>query len=266
MMQEELVRATPPQRRDSGAVTACRVSVVLPVYNEGQRIRQTIQRVQAYAAGHPDYEWLFVNDGSSDATRAILDEWLPGGCDESGRVRSLHLARNGGKGRAIAQGFEHARGERLLFTDGDLAYDLDYLPKLVAALDKADVVMGSRRVRGCDGARQPSKLRMVMGETFNFLVRLYAGLPYRDTQAGIKGFRAEAVRRIFPFLRVNGYAIDVEIIFLARKRRLRIVELPVVVGEDHAAKPTSVNLMVEPIRMWVDVVRMRYRWWQGMYG
>lgn len=242
-----------------------RVSVVLPVFNEGPRLQQTILQVAAFARERPDYEWIFVNDGSSDGTRAVLEEWFPGGVDESGRVRALHLSRNGGKGRAIAQGFEAAKGELLLFTDGDLAYRLAYLPEMVTALERADVVIGSRRIGGEDGAGRPPLLRAIMGEAFNCLVRLYAGLSYRDTQAGIKGFRREAVRRIYPCRVINGYATDVEIIFLARKRRLRVAELAVQVDESHGEKPTSVNLWREPLRMLWDVVRMRYRWWQGFY-
>lgn len=240
------------------------VSVVLPAYNEQRTIKRTFAAVLAFAQSHHDYEFLFVDDGSTDDTASLLREQIT--ASKSEQVRLLPLEQNHGKGGAMKRGFDHTRGKLVIFTDGDLAYSLDHLPPMVAKLADYDVVIGSRQLDHADQQNNRRSLaRTVLGEGFNSLVRLIMGLPYRDTQAGLKGFRRDAAVQLFPLSRVMRYCTDVELLFLARKRGLTVGEMAVRVDPSHAGKPTSMNLLSDPARMFADMMRIHWNSLRGRY-
>lgn len=245
------------------------VCVVLPVFNESCLIRQTFAAVEAFAADHPEYRFLFVDDGSSDPTPSVLLSLIA-----HARARNVHsidlLARpaNAGKGAVIKAGFHHAGWDDpsglLLFTDGDLAYPLDHLPKLVEGLKTADVVIGSRSLVA-RAERNTTPLRKVMGWTFNRCARVILGLRHRDTQAGLKGFRAHAAREIFARQRLGGFAFDVEVVYLAKRLGLRIGEVPAVVSEEHSYKRSKVHMLRDPLRMFRALIDVRVNALLGLY-
>src|SRR5438132_1789006 len=195
-----------------------RVWVVLPVFNEVRSAERVAGEVAAFAAEHPEYRFIVVDDGSGDGTRAAFRAAVGGRAGLDDRVRVVGYRVNAGKGFAIQwaiTGLEEGDDDDvLIFTDGDLAYALDHLPALREALGRAEVAIGSRR--GPDGGYRAHPMRYVMGWTYNRLARWCLGVPYRDTQAGLKGFRLGAARRIFGALRVSGFAFDVEVLYLAR--------------------------------------------------
>ncbi|QSR85657.1 glycosyltransferase [Methylacidimicrobium sp. B4] len=238
------------------------LSIVLPLFNEAGIATAVAARVTSFAEYHPDYEFLLVDDGSVDATPTILSEFLAK--RRLPNVRLLRYACNRGKGHAILFGFREARGASFCFTDGDLAYPLDDLDRIVAELRRSDVVIGSRSpCRASQGA--PNLSRRFLGVAYNRLTRFLLGLPYADTQAGLKGFRREPAERLFSLLHSTGFSFDVELLFLARKLGLRICEMPVQPVREHSYKTGKVKLLRDSAAMLADLCRIRLRDWMGLY-
>ncbi|MGD9897122.1 MAG: glycosyltransferase [Candidatus Methylacidiphilaceae bacterium] len=238
------------------------VSVVLPIFNEAGIAGTVATQVVRFAESHPDYEFLLVDDGSRDGTSTILSEFLAK--KRAPNVRLLRYAPNRGKGQAVLFGFERARGALVCFTDGDLAYSLDYLDQVARELGDCDVVIGSRTpCRASQGA--PNLRRRFLGIAYNRLVRLLLGLPYADTQAGLKGLRRESAERLMPLLHSTGFSFDVELLFLARKLGYRIREMPVQAAKEHSYKTAKVKLLRDSAAMLADLWRIRVRDWLGLY-
>jgi glycosyltransferase involved in cell wall biosynthesis len=243
----------------------------MPLHNEEAVVARAIDAAVAFAEQHPDYSFVFVDDASTDRTAAIARERLAA-CkarwgrhsDLSHHVRMRTLMRNRGKCGAVRAALKRADAELICFTDGDLAYSLDHLPPLVAALEKADVAIGSRSLVATHESR-PGFLRRVLGESFNRLVRFILGLPYKDTQAGLKGFRAGAAKKLFAAQRLRSFAFDAELLYLAKKFGLRVAEIPARVSPEHAKVPSSVNLIRDPLKMLGAIVAVRMNDLRGRY-
>lgn len=239
-----------------------RVGVVLPVYNESKLIHKTFDAVLAFAATHADYHFVFADDGSRDATAEMLRQLIA----RSGttQVSLLPFPENRGKGRTVADAILRCPGEFVCFTDGDLAYSLDHLPLLVESLERNEVAIGSRSL--VPGPEKNTKLaRKILGWGFNRLARVIVGLPYRDTQAGLKGFRREAAKQIFSRQRLGDFSFDVEAVFLAHKLGYRVGEIPARVSEAHSYKVSKVNLFRDPLKMFLDLLRVRMMSLRGLY-
>lgn len=198
------------------------VSVVIPCYNESSRLLPLVDGYRSLASAVT--EIVFVDDGSTDDTRAVLDDLVARPGLDSARV--LHLAENRGKGGAVAAGVRASSGERIVFMDADLATDIRDLPRLLQALDDHDIAIGSRAAPGHQ-VLEAAWHRGVMGRTFNRLVRRYTDLEISDTQCGFKAFRAEVAHRLFTDLTCQDYAFDVEVLYRARRLGHSVAELPV---------------------------------------
>jgi dolichyl-phosphate beta-glucosyltransferase len=239
------------------------VSVILPVYNEASCIAQTIDQVVAFAAVHPEYQFIFVNDGSSDRTLEILERKL-----SQVQVHQIQLVSyriNRGKGYAVKAGMESSGGDYVCFLDSDLAYSLAYLERLVATLKHLDMAIGSRQLIP-DSTGRVRFSRRVAGSLFNLLSRKMLGLNYRDMQAGIKGFRRLAAKHLFERQTIWRFCFDVELIYLACKYGYTIGEIPVVVSENHLYKPSTVNLWIDPLRMLANLLRIKVNDRLCLYG
>lgn len=245
------------------------VHIIFPVYNEEAGSPSVVQQVAAFAADHPDYRFLFMDDGSSDGTPAVIAAAIEAESrtnPAASRVRVMGYRANGGKGHAIARGVAEISGndeDPIIFTDGDLAYSLDHLPILVESLKTNDLVIGSRR--GPEGGYGAHLARNVMGWTYNRLARWVLGASFKDTQAGLKGFRLGAARKIFPALRQTGFGFDVELLYLARRFGFKIGEVPAVVSEFHKGKASRVNLLRDPRRMFIGLGAVKLNGWLGTY-
>ncbi len=267
-------RAIDPWRAAAGghALTPTgRVQVVVPVYNEARIIARTLEEVLAFAREHPAYRFIFVDDGSTDGTTELVRDRLDG----VGAPASLvALDSNRGKGRAVRTGVEralrtldlagHGTHGRVCFIDGDLAYGLDHLDPLAAALESFDVVIGSRSLAPVERARI-SAPRRLMGGAFNAMARALIALPHRDTQAGLKGFRARAAREVFRRQRHDGFAFDAELIFLARRLGFSVGEVPARISPEHSYKASKVNLVRDPFRMLRALLDIRAAAARGRY-
>ncbi|HBF35143.1 TPA: glycosyl transferase [Candidatus Sumerlaeota bacterium] len=225
-------------------------TLVIPAYNEETRLGETLQTILAYVQEHGlSVEILVVNDGSTDGTASLVREQFP-------QVRLEENPGNRGKGYSVRAGMLTAHGKWVLFSDADLSTPIDELPKFEAALrDGADVVIGSRVLRGSVlEVRQPW-WRELSGRTFNLLVRLFSALPYHDTQCGFKAYQRDAAQRIAQAQQLTGWAFDVEQLVLAKKMSLRVTEVPVRWINSAASR---VNMLRDAPRMLRDVIKIRW--------
>lgn len=272
-----------------------RVSIVIPAYNESAIIEKTLQALTSYLDGRfgRDYELLFVDDGSRDGTRdlaaALIAEQAktdPRSAAAEGRVLVIGYGENRGKGAAVREGMLRARGQIRLFTDCDLAYGTAVLGDLYDTLTThaprlnakngaktvsdagifpaktgeaeeypALVAIGSRDIHP-EGYRGYSPFRRFVSRTYRWVLRGFFGLTVTDSQCGIKGFTAAAAEAIFPVAETNRYAFDFEIISLADRAGIRVIEHPVCVVNN---RKTRMRLFRDSFRMLRDVITTRRR-------
>ena len=237
-----------------------RYSIIIPAYNESQRIVPTLDRILTYITEQAwDAELIVVNDGSRDDTAKIVQRYV----ERNPVIRLVENPGNRGKGYSVRNGMLNARGELLLFSDADLSSPIEEAPKLFRAIeDGADVAIGSRWLRSeLQTARQPLH-RQLFGRVFNLALRIILGLKFKDTQCGFKAFTRSAARSIFPLQRIERWGFDPELIFLARKQRLRIVEVPVKWAHDEGGR---INPLRDGLRMFVEVLKIRWNSMAGKY-
>jgi glycosyltransferase involved in cell wall biosynthesis len=229
-------------------------SVVIPCFNEAERIGETLRLTIDYLwETSPESELIVVNDGSTDGTSAIARETLTTAPIEA---RLLENFPNRGKGAAVRRGLLAAQRSIGLFFDADLSTPLNEIPKVIdpIASGDVDIAFGSRALdRTLIGVRQPWR-REQAGRVFNLLVRVATGLPFWDTQCGFKAFRLEACRSILEAARVQGFAFDVELLFLARRAGLRLREVPVRWNHSEGSK---VDFIRDSLRMLREVIALR---------
>jgi dolichyl-phosphate beta-glucosyltransferase len=238
------------------------VAVILPVYNEQACVGRTFEAILQFLPAHPTYTFVFVDDGSSDRTREILHRGIK--MTEARQVKVLAYHPRAGKGFAILRGIEYAESDAICYLDGNLAYSLDHLDLLVEKLATCEVAIGSRSLaKGND--KDVRFDRKVAGKIFNLLSRSILRLPYKDMQAGLKGFRKAAAKDLFDKQSLTGFSFDVELIYLAKKRGYSIGEVPAKVSSSHQAKTSKVNLLQDSIRMLIDLLKIRWNDQLGRY-
>jgi dolichyl-phosphate beta-glucosyltransferase len=230
------------------------LSVVVPSYNEEERLPSSIEKIEAYfAAGPISYELILVDDGSSDGTRRVQEA----AAARNPAVRLEALKRNRGKGRALAQGVAVAKGAEILVTDADLSTPIDELEKLRSALHAgAGVAIGSRALRGSRVEIAQPIYRVAMGKVFNLLVQAVLLPGIWDTQCGFKLFRADVAHEVFAGLTTDGFGYDPEVLYHAKKRGVKITEVPVVWRN---SAPTKVMPFKSSLDMFKHVIRIRLR-------
>lgn len=238
------------------------LSVVIPAYNEQERLPGTLEAVLAYLAAGDwgGFEILVVDDGSTDATREVVEEFRR----THSQVHLLVNPGNRGKGFSVRHGMLRAEGDWVLFTDADLSAPIEELDKLLNAVRErqADIAIGSRALnRSLIGVHQ-SWFREQAGRLFNLMVRLLVGLPFWDTQCGFKLFSSRAAREVFRRVRLKRFGFDVEALFIARRLGFRIVEVPV--RWSHAGG-TKVRMWKDSVNMFADLIRIRFNEWRGRY-
>jgi glycosyltransferase involved in cell wall biosynthesis len=241
--------------------SAPRLSIVIPAYNEAKRIRRTLESIQNYLDGQSwDAEVVVINDGSSDETSAIVESY----CSQWAALRLIQNGGNRGKGFSVRNGALMAQGDVILFTDADLSAPITEAPKLIdpIANGEYDVTFGSRAVdRSLIGVHQ-SPFRETSGRIFNLFVRGLTGLPFKDTQCGFKAFRRGAAAPVFERQTIFGFGFDAEILYIARKRGLRLREIPV--RWDHV-EGTTVRFLTDSCRMFLDLLHIRWNDLCGKY-
>jgi dolichyl-phosphate beta-glucosyltransferase len=241
------------------------LSVVIPAYNEEARLPRALSRIREYFSNPrapvalERVEILIVDDGSTDATPRIAEEW-------SRNISSVRLVSNGdnrGKGYSVRHGMLEARGRLALFTDADLSSPIEEIEKLLIAIEIGnDVAIGSRALdRSLIFGRQ-SRMREIAGMIFNGFVRIFTGLPFSDTQCGFKIFVRDRSRIVFEQQHIEGFGFDPEILFLAKRHGLRTAEIPVRWAHDEG---TKVHVIRDSLLMFGDLAYIRWNWLWGRY-
>ncbi len=233
------------------------ISIIIPAYNEENRLPATLAAVRAYlAAGAWEFaEIVVVDDGSRDDTAGVA---------RRAGVRVLQNPGNRGKGYTVRHGMLEARGEWALFTDADLSAPIGELERLWSAVERENVqvAVGSRAVdRSLVGVHQPF-LREAMGRFFNIWVRVVTGLPFRDTQCGFKLFEAGPASEIFRRQRLEGFGFDVEVLLIAKYLGYRAAEVAVRWNNVEGTKVTLVRGLMaycDPLRVRWNALLGRYR-------
>jgi dolichyl-phosphate beta-glucosyltransferase len=231
------------------APTRTALTLVFPCYNEAERLPRTLAAYLAELSRQPGaIEVLVVDDGSTDRTFAVAQAIAA----QDDRVRVIRSQPNRGKGYGVRTGVLQAEGELIVFTDADGSYGPGEVARVTAALADAPVAIGSRPAGWATGPLG----RRLASRLFNRAIQALLGLPFGDTQCGLKGFHRLAARELFGRARLDGFAFDVEVLFLARRLGLRVDEVPV---RAEVRDGSKVQLVVDALAMLGDVLRVR-RW------
>jgi dolichyl-phosphate beta-glucosyltransferase len=210
-----------------------KLSVIIPCYNEADRILPTLHRIHTYLTGQNyTFEILVVDNGSTDDTKKIVEEVTK-------RMPELRLTshKSYGKGWAVKQGMLEAKGDFRLFTDADNSTDIEHVAHMIMIVESGyDIVISSRRVDGAVIIHKQAWPRQLLGNTFAGLVRLIIPLGIKDTQNGFKLFSAKAAQDLFSRQRIYFWAFDVEILVLAKKHGYKIKEVPITWINDDQSK------------------------------
>lgn len=235
-----------------------RLSVVIPAYEEADRIGHTLdeaRRQLADVAERGGVEVIVVDDGSGDDTT--------GRAAAAGADRVLTLPENQGKGAAVRAGMQVATGSTRVFLDADLAYSPDQVLALLKLTEAGwDVVVGSRKHTGTATLVQAGRLRQLGSLAINVLSSVVLLGRYRDTQCGLKAFRADAAEAIFPLTRIDRFALDIEVLYLVERQRLSLCEVPVQVAN---SEQSTVRVVRDTARLLRDLVRIRIFARNGAY-
>ncbi len=237
-----------------------RLSIVIPAYNECLRIESTLERVMACIRERAwDAEVLVVDDGSTDDTAAIVQRWM----QEHPRLHLVKNRGNRGKGYSVRNGLLQSASEIVMFTDADLSSPMEEAQLLMDALDRgADVAIGSRWLDRKPQTMNQPLYRRFFGRCFNWVTRRVIGLPFKDTQCGFKAYKREAAQVIFRLQTIERWGFDPEILFIARKLKYKIVEIPVTWGHDERSR---LSYLKDGLKMLEEMAEIRSNSLRGRY-
>jgi dolichyl-phosphate beta-glucosyltransferase len=234
------------------------LSIVIPAHNEEKRLPPTLKTVDAYLDRQNfGSEIVVVENGSQDLTAVVTEAFAA----DHPRVRLLR-EHGRGKGLAVRRGMLEATGQYRFICDADLSMPIEQVERfLPPALSGFDVAIGSREAPEAQRYNEPA-FRHLQGRVFSQLVKWLALPGFEDTQCGFKCFRDEAARDLFPAQTFEGMSFDVEVLFIARRRGYRIVEVPI---DWYYQSESRVRTLADPARMLVDLLTIRRNWREGAY-
>jgi dolichyl-phosphate beta-glucosyltransferase len=241
------------------AVTVPDLSLVLPVFNAALFVERSLAEAAEFLGrGSLSWEIVAVDDGSTDDTAARL------AARPRENLRIVSLPRNLGKFGALKAGMQASRGRCRIFTDADLPFDLDAVPYMARLVNDRGlhIVTGDRTLAGSDYRPHVSRRRDMASAAFSFLVRMLVTGGLFDTQCGLKAFRSDVAEALFPLLAENGFAGDVELLYVALKYNLEIKRVPVRLRR---SGPSTVHLGFDSVRMLGRIASLRRAWDTGRY-
>ncbi|MDD5098932.1 MAG: glycosyltransferase family 2 protein [Candidatus Colwellbacteria bacterium] len=239
------------------------LSVIIPAWNEADAIADTLADIDKHLQSADfDYEIVVVNDGSSDNTADIVQKLEPA-------IKGLRLLDNKinkGKGKVVRQGMLDAKGKFRLFTDADNSTSVDHFFKMIPYLEgsegkKYDVVIGSRDIKGAKLVPPQPFYRRALGNIGNIIIQIFLLPGLKDTQCGFKCFSEEVAEKVFPIMRINRWAIDVEALSLAKAMKYGIKEIPVTWVNRFKSRVGLRNYL----GVLRDVLKIRFWLWTDSY-
>ena len=231
-----------------------RLSIVIPAYNEADRITDTLRTLGRFLSQRDlSYEIILVDDGSSDNTAEIASSiGIP-------NMRVAAYKPNRGKGYAVRFGLSQATGDYSLFMDADGSTDISCIIKflnIISNSDDYDIIIGSRATKDAELPVKQGLWRRSTGIIFRNIVRILFLFPYADTQCGFKIFSSRALGCILPKCKENGFIFDIEMLYYARKAGLRVLESGVKWTNDDDSRVTLTN---GPLKMSLDILKLRLK-------
>ena len=227
-----------------------KISVCIPMYNEGDICVSCAEKLHGEMAGLSekygwDYEIIFCDDGSSDGCREKIERLA------TEKISVVGYGENRGKGSAVREAVKNTTGDIVVYTDCDLAYGTAVIEKAACELMRtgADMLLGSRNM-GNDGYEGYSKRRKIASKIYIKVIAVFAGFRLTDSQCGFKAFKGESARKIFSLCTINGFSFDLEVIKIAQKLKMRLVEMPVKIVNHRESK---VNIISDALRMLRDI-------------
>jgi len=236
------------------------ISVVIPCFNEARTIYVNLERVYSYLAQNFErFEIITVNDGSTDATYSELKRF-----QEKYQSMIIDRRENLGKGKTVKEGILASQYDPVMFMDADLAIPIQELEKFMEALgDGYDIVIASRFVQGVKVLKPVLWYRKIMENVFRHLRILILNTGrINDTQCGFKVFKRKCAIEIFSNTRINRFAFDSEVIYLAEKMHLRIKELPISLQNPRLS---HIRLIRDSANMFFDLIKINLNYYQGKY-
>lgn len=234
------------------------LTIVVPAYNEEKRLPRTLPQIAHYVAAQDfGVEVIIVNNNSQDNTRQIAERFA----DEFSYMRVLDEPRQG-KGAAVKTGMLAGRGDYLFIADADLSMPIEEVTKFLPKnLGEYDVAIGSREAPGAVRYDEPES-RHLMGRVFNLIVRWLAVPGFQDTQAGFKCFKRSVAHDVLSRQTVDGWAFDVELLYIALRHEYSVVEVPI---EWHYRPNSRISPLKDSWEMFWEVLKIRQKGGQGVY-
>lgn len=225
-----------------------KLSIIIPVFNEENRLNKAFKIIEKWHQKQPDWEFILVNDGSSDNTEKIIKKFS--------FVKLVSYSKNQGKGYALKQGVSLATQPLVLLSDIDFSTPLTELPKLAAALKKADLAIGSRKTLGAKIIKHQPWWREYLGKQFTNLSKLWLGLKVSDVTCGFKLIKTPAAKELFKQQKIKRWSYDAEILFLAKKMKLKVTDVPVLWKND---EQTKVSIFKDIQSSLIDLFKIRWQ-------
>ena len=241
------------------------LTIIIPAYNEERRLPPTLQKVAAFLRSQSyRSEVLVVENGSRDDTAGVTEQFVAEQVRPEDPFTVTLTHSTPGKGAAVRHGMLMGQGEYLFICDADLAMPIEEIAKfLPPALKRGayDIAIASREAPGAIRIDEPV-YRHVMGRVFNFLVRVLAVSGIQDTQCGFKMFTRDSARLTFALQKLDGWSFDVEVLYIARRHHLRLVEIPI---RWYYQTDSRVRPVQDTINMVRELLKIRRNGRQGMY-
>lgn len=236
------------------------ISVIVPCYNEGNSIKEKMLELSHFLNilsqnKKCTYEIVAVNDGSKDDTLDKLNEIRK----IINNFKVIDYGANKGKGYAVKKGIESANGDFICFTDADLSTPPEEIVRAIEKMEynNSEIIIGSRSIKGSNVENKQPFYRVFMGRVFSFLANSIVPVGHiSDTQCGFKCFTKKATKEIFPLQTMERFSFDVELLYIAKLKGYKVVEMPVTWINDETS---TVNPIRDSIRMFKDLWVIRFR-------
>lgn len=228
------------------------LSIIVPCYNEGNKLTLSISKIKKYLEEirFNDYEIIIVNDGSTDNTNDICLKISK----EEKQVKYFTYDKNRGKGGAVKEGIKNSTGKWVIFMDADLSTDLKAIKTVIENKDNYDVIIGSRRHLDTVLVKEQNFPRRFVGKTCSILTNMIIPLKISDTQCGFKSFEGNFAREMIKKQQLDGFAFDVEYLYIAKLKHKKILEIGVYWENDEDSK---VSVVKSSIKFFKDLFKIK---------